>query len=426
MNKASPAVGRTVPSSEHTRFNFAMGLFHGIFFQAGMAFSSPTTVLPVFLNHFTGSLALIGLFSAVVTAGGVFPQLFVAHRMQGRQRGKSVLVSAIWVRAGAWAILGALTWMCAGCGSTFILVSLLVLLLTFSVAGGIANVPFTGIWGKTIPARLRGRFWGHRQLWGGLLALGSGYVVKRVLSAPLAFPKNYALLFLLSFLLIALSYVALSSVREPPGTVVNERKALGAFLKEAASLFRRDRDFGRFAVVQAATMFFQFSMPFYVLYGRKILGMATEDVGILVAAQVGGAIASNLLWGWLSDRFGNRSVIRLTAVATLLLPAIALLSQSVGWAMLVVVFILSGMVISGQGIGFVNYVLEIAPEPDRPTYIALSGTLNGLLAMLPIVGGWVVDAGSYQLSFGIALAAAAVAVGLSFGLKCLRPDNSLR
>lgn len=412
--------GRT----EHTRFNFTMGVLHGALFQAGLAFSSPTAVLPVFLSHFTGSLALIGLFSAVVTAGGVLPQLLVAHEVQGRARSKPVLLVAIWIRAASWAVLGALTWLCAHCPSGFILSALLLLLLIFSTAGGVANVPFTNIWGKTIPTGLRGRFWGHRQLWGGLLAVGSGYLVRRVLGTTIGFPRNYALLFLMSFVLIAFSYVALSSVREPSVEQNRRREPLHTYLRRAVALFRRDRDFGWFAATQLATMFFQFAVPFYVLYGKERLAMPSEEIGLLIAAQMAGAIVSNLLWGSLSDRFGNRSVIRLTAIAALAIPTLALLAGGGRWGLLVALFALVGVVTSGSSIGFVNYVLEIAPPPERPTYIALSGTLNGLTALLPIAGGWVVDAGSYRLAFWIAVAAAVGAVALSFRLRCLRTGRS--
>lgn len=406
--------------SGYTRFNFAMGILHGVFYQAGLAISSPTTVLPVFLSHFTGSLALIGLFSAVVTAGGVLPQLVVAHRLEGRARTKPVLVVAIWIRAGAWAVLGVLTWFCTGCGPVFTLISLLVLLLVFSTAGGVANVPFMNLWGKTLPVGLRGRFWGHRQLWGGLLAVGSGWAVKTVLASPIAFPRNYALLFIFSFLLMAFSYIALSSVREPEGDVSPERPPFRSYIAGAFGLFRSDRDFAWFSLTQVATMFFAFAMPFYVLYGKNRLGMPAEEVGVLIAAQMIGGIVSNLLWGWLSDRFGNRSVIRLTAAATVIMPALALLAHHSGWSLLIAVFAISGVIISGSGIGFVNYVLEIAPEPQRPTYIALNGTLNGLFALLPIAGGWVVDITSYHVAFWISLGIAVAALLLSVRLKCLR------
>ncbi|MBN1837822.1 MAG: MFS transporter [Spirochaetales bacterium] len=420
-----PGTTEAAASPEHVRFNFAMGLIHGILFEAALAFSSPTAVLPVFLSHFTGSLALIGLFSAVVKAGGVLPQLIVAHRLQGRSQNKPVLVAAIWARAAAWGVLGGFTWLCADCGAAVLLGALLVLLLVFSIAGGVANVPFMELWGKALPARLRGRFWGHRQLWGGLLAVGAGYGVKAVLAADIVFPRSYAVLFASSFLLLALSYVALSSVREPAGEVSSVKDGLGRFLLRAVSLLRHDTGFVWLTVTQFATMFFGFAVPFYVLYGREHLGMPAEQVGILVAAQMVGVIVSNLLWGWLSDRFGNRIVIRLTAVATVAIPALALAGRLGSWQVLVGVFALIGAALSGVNIGFVNYVLEIAPAQQRPTYIAVNGTLNGLLAMLPIAGGWVVDAGSYRLAFWIAFGVSLLALGSSLKLRCLRPRGGV-
>lgn len=412
-------------SAEDVRFNFAMGLLHGIMFQAGMAFSAPNTVLPVFLNHFTGSLSLIGLCSAVVTAGGVLPQLVVAHRLQGRRRTKPVLVAAIWTRAAAWGVLCLFTWLCRNCSGGLILSALFILLLVFSVAGGVANVPFGDLWGKTLPVRLRGRFWGHRQLWGGLGAVGAGYTVKAILAADLRFPRNYAFLFGCSFMLLSLSYIALSSVREPDGDRRGERFPFGRFLVATVSLLRDDTRFFRLILAQTTTMFMAFALPFYVLYGRDRLGMPAEQIGILVAAQTGGAIASNLLWGWLSDRFGNRSVIRITSAITIAIPALALACRFGGWGVLSGVFVLIGVATSGSGVGFVNYLLETAPPASRPSYIALSGTLNGLLALLPVLGGWVVVVGSYRLAFGIALGFGMLSLVFSMNLPCLRrPDRA--
>ena len=124
----------------HVRFNFAMGLVHGILFRAGMAFSEPMSVLPVFLKHFTGSQAMIGVFSALMNAGGVLPQLLVAHRLEDRPRKKSVLVVAIWVRAALWLLLGLLAYFCPPDNATIVLVGLLLLLFGFSLAGGVANI----------------------------------------------------------------------------------------------------------------------------------------------------------------------------------------------------------------------------------------------------------------------------------------------
>ena len=63
--------------------------------------------------------------------------------------------------------------------------------------------------------------------------MGLAYVVKRVLgNSSLSFPNNYGLLFLLSFVFLVVSYVALSSVREPDSEAIASRRTLSAFLRQ--------------------------------------------------------------------------------------------------------------------------------------------------------------------------------------------------
>ena len=411
----------------NVRFNFACGVLHGVFYRAGIAFSEPTSVLPVFLNHYTGSLTMIGLFSALIQGGGVIPQLFVANRVERAPRKKPLLLVAIWIRAAAWGVLGLLAYFWHSGDTTLVLAALLALLFVFSFAGGVAAVPFNDLWGKVLPATIRGRFFGHRQLWGGVLALGAAYIVKRVLgNNELIFPNNFGVLFLLSFGFLVVSYIALSSVREPDGEVISNRRPLAAFLRESSRLVWEDRDLGRLLLSRLTIGFGAFAAPFYVLFGKHELQMPSEQVGILVAVQVSGAILSNLVWAELSDRWGNRSVIRLTGIVGILIPVVALAAHIIGGSTpLVVVFGLLGCYFSGTGIGFNNYLLEIAPAPLRPAYIALSGTLAGTVFLLPIAGGLVVDLWGYDAAFAVAATVAAVGFGCSLTLRCVRTTNGV-
>ena len=403
-----------------------MGLIHGIFYRAGMAFSEPMSVLPLFLSHFTHSRTMIGVLSALMNGGGVLPQLFVARRIQNMRRKKPVLVGAIWTRAAAWGILGSLAYFCVSCDPILVLAALVVLLFIFSFAGGVAVIPFMDIWGKAIPATLRGHFFGHRQLWGGLMAVGAGYVVKRVLANPgVAFPRNYGLLFLLSFLFIGISYIGLSSVREPEEEVSPQpQQTMGRFLQESLGILWRDGNFRLFVLVQIAAGFGALAAPFYVLYGKKDLGMAASQIGILIEAQMAGGIVSNLLWAELSDRRGNRLVILLTTAAAALVPLLALLAGSLGATVLVAAFGLIGLATSGGMIGFTNYLLEIAPAGLRPTYVALNGTLQTLTLGLPILGGVIADHYSYRAVFWTTCSALLAASLLATKLECARNSGS--
>jgi len=432
-----PISGELTIDSEHSksldgesmlRFNFAMGLLHGIFFQTGMTFSAPSSVLPLFLQYFTGSQAMIGLLSGLMNAGGVLPQLFAAHKLERMQRKKPVLLVSIWLRAAFWLGLAVLVYFCPSDKPLIALVGLVVLLFGFSFAGGVATIPFSEIWAKTLPLTVRGRFFGHRQLWGGVMAVAAAYLVRRILAnTDIKFPQNYALLFFLSFLFISISYVALSCVREPPGTVSAHKPPFGTFIRRSFALLYNDRNLGLLIATQLGVGFTAFALPFYVLYGTNKLSMPAEQVGLLIASQTAGGIVSNLLWARLSDRIGNRIVIILTAAIAAVIPIIALICTYTGWTLLVVVFFLIGCAISGGGIGFVNYLLEIAPEEVRPTYIALQGTIMGATMVFPIFGGLVIDAWSYPAAFWITAVVSLGGLFLATRLKRARNvENSAR
>lgn len=67
------------------------------------------------------------------------PSAFRGRQITGKTRGKPLLLIAIRVRAASWGRLGVLTWSSAEAVTAFILTVLLVLLLAFLTAGGVAN-----------------------------------------------------------------------------------------------------------------------------------------------------------------------------------------------------------------------------------------------------------------------------------------------
>jgi len=104
-----------------------------------------------------------------------------------------------------------------------LLVSSVILLGIFSIAGGVAVVPFSVIIPRTIPKTARGSLFGMRQLIGGILA------ARQILAdEKLQFPVNYSIPFAASSLLLVAVYASLCMVREPPtlSTSFSERRSL--------------------------------------------------------------------------------------------------------------------------------------------------------------------------------------------------------
>jgi len=71
-----------------------------------------------------------------------------------------------------------------------------------------------------------------------------------------------------------------------------------------------------------------------------------------------------------------------------------------------------------------NYILELAPPAQRPTYMGLSNTLGGVLVVVPMLGGWLLQATSYPVLFAAAAVGPAVAWGIALGLPASHQKDS--
>lgn len=387
-------------------WNFAMGLLHGIFYNGGIAFSNVSTVLPVFLDNFTTSKILIGLSSSLMGplggVGSALPQLITAHKIESRTKKKPFLVGAIIVRALCWGVLTLITYFFALSQPGVVVFLLFFLLTVFTFMGGVASIPFFDIWGKAIPSNLRGRFFGYRQLGGGLMAIGAGWIVKSILSNnSIKFPDNYSLLFLLCFIFISISYLALGSVKEPISEVYERPLTFRAFLQKNFRVLKSDHNFRRFIIVQIIIGSASLAMPFYVLYARNILKMELGMVGIFLSVQMAGGMLSNIIWAHLSDFKGNKLIIVFTALIGFFIPLLALIIPASHSALFILVFAASGVFINGRSVGSTNFLLDIAPAKDRPTYISLKGTLALPIVIFPLIGGIITQYFSYETLFKI-------------------------
>jgi len=393
------------------KHNMKAYVIHGAVFRMATAFAEPFAVVPVFLRHLTASNALVGAAISIIQAGSSIPQLFVARRIRRGHSGKPLLLAAIWIRCLVWGVLALWAYLMP-VGGSLLLVVTIVLLSIFSVAGGIATVPFSVIISETIPETRRGSLFGTRQLLGGILAIVAGLLVKQVLgNQNLKWPLNYSVLFAASFLLLIVAYTSLSLVKEPEAHRKREaeetpvtREALGALKSYPALL--------RLVATQILASAMAMSLPFLTIYSTRSLGMASSWIGIFVSAQMLGGTVSNLLWIPLQNRRGARSVIRIAILAGFLAVLLAVFAKEA--LLFVVIFALIGIYANGSGVGFSSFVLELGTQEIRPLLIAINGTLLFPTYFLPFVGGLITD----HFSF-VSLFAVSSAMGLSAFLLSL-------
>jgi len=213
---ASLQGAREIGAYSHQQRNMLAGVVHGTFFNMAQAFAEPFALLPLFLSGFTSSNSIIGLIVGLMQAAAVLPQLPVSRLLRRRPHtAKSLMLGGIWTRCGVWGLLGILA-LKSSQESVLLLWASIVLVSLYSFAGGIPVLPFNRIISETILPERRSSFFGWRLFFGGLMAMLAGYLVKIVLANDrIVWPKNFGVLFLLSFLTLIIAYTAMSMFKFP-------------------------------------------------------------------------------------------------------------------------------------------------------------------------------------------------------------------
>ncbi len=414
---------------KHLPRNFWLGVASGVAYNLYAAVANTQLVMTWFVSELTRSNLLISLLTPLDMGGWYLPQLLLSGYLQRQERTLPLYRAMAVVRSSAVGLLALSVFLLDDPG--VLLIAFFVFFPLNSMAGGVAGLPFMDVIAKTIPPTRRGALLGLRRLLGGALGLAGGALVKIVLAPDfgLTFPDNYALLLSIGFVCVVLAVGSFSLIVEPPGAVNLQRVSLGQQLRRAARLPAQNRSYGRFLALRLSIVAVNYAQPFYAVYARRALGAPDDRVGIYLMGSTLASVLSNLVWGRVGDRRGNRALMRLAALSALLAPALALtiihlphtgLDKSLIFTLVFVVF---GAHQTSAFIGGSNYLLELAPASERVMYVGFTNTVLGLAVFTSPVGAAIVDWLGFEPLFFFSLACSLVAVVLSLGLEEPREEG---
>ena len=433
------------PSREpvpHARWNFAMGLLNGIFMRFAYSFADPQTVLPVFVITLTGSPVLAGVIASLFDAGWFLPQMFVSNYVQHRKRKMPVYRAMAFVRAGSWAAAAAAVFFIGAGRNTLLFWIFFLCYLGVCLGAGTAAVSFMDVVGKSIPALRRGSFFAYRRGIGGLLGIGAGVAVARILSpdSGLAFPATYGVIFSITAVFAVVGLTSFSLVREPIQPVSPARLRFTDHLKKCGEILGGDANYRTYFIQRVLASLGLMALPFYATFAVTRLDAAPAQVGIMVSLWMLSGVISNALWAWLSDRRGSRILVVLSSVLSLVPPIVALLTfliprhpVSLPSALAVVLpdclcrmdlrlliflscFVLNGFADAARKVSVSAYLLDISPTVLRPTYVGLMNSITSPLALAPALGGVIAGLVSYRAVFILSLVFAVLSVWVSLRL----------
>jgi Na+/melibiose symporter-like transporter len=292
----------------------------------------------------------------------------------------------------------------------------LALIVWKGLAAGMMGLPWQELIATVIPVWLRGRFFGISHFLGKLVGLGSA-AIAGVILARLEYPNNYAVIFLLGFVGVMVSYVFLILTVEPEVKRAPDPDAIKtAFSAQLWGILKEDRNFRLYLFSRALSYLGGMASGFVAVYGIKHFGLPDAYAALFTSVIVGFSTVGFIGWGALGDRLGHKFILIGSSLLWISALAVLLLVPE-QWG-LYVVFALMGLSQPGNMIGDLNMAMEFDSGPRRPSYIGLARTLTApVLLTAPVMAGVVVGWSSYPVMFGVSLGFALCAlVALLFGV----------
>jgi len=379
------------------RRNLLVLLIDWVTYGSAMNFVSLTTVLPAFIMSLTDSKIAVGLVTTISVLGWNFFQLVSAGRIEMRKYKKPFVLRITPGERIPWLIAAFSTILLAEKDPLLALIIFYVSYITINVSSGLCTTAWLDIVAKAIPEEKRGFFFATANLISSVLGLASGIAVAFYMNF-FKYPVNYFMCFLTAFILVFISWIDITFIDEPPSNVTGKPRSAREYAGKIPKIIRNDRNYMFYTVSGIVGSFGGMASSFYAAYAIDRFKAGGFEIGLFTSVSVGAQILANILWGFIQERYGHKTVLVAGGLAGILATVTALLASSPSYFLLV--FALSGASFSSFMVSSFPILMEMAPEEDRSTYIGLNSALRApFQAIAPLIAGVVIEKYGYTPAF---------------------------
>ena len=417
-------------AAETARKNFRLGVLNGVLYIIGDTLMDPTLVIAAFLSQISSNDLLIGIIIPIRDGLWAIPQFWMSGYIQTLSRKINLFRRVSIVRI-----------ICLGFIAleiNFISNPVLLLACFFAtyiitaLTSGLSGLAWMEIVSKTVPSERRGEFFALRFGISGVFNIGGSLFVRWLLSqqSPLVFPHNFGLLSIFYFILCASGIILFCFVDEPPDQDLLPSHPIHILFKRALTILREDAIYRNFNLLLAVMATAGMATPFFAIYVQQSLGGDPAMVGVYLGLTIASNLVSNLFFGRISRRKGNRRVMAFAALSGTAMSALVLLlavlaqplhiSAQAASYWLIPVFLLSGVRGTGYSIASNCIMLDISPTSERSLYVGFLNTISGFVIFATGLSGVIKDMLGIKVLLVITLLAHLLSLYLTFKIKIKR------
>jgi len=358
-------------------------------FSGGAAALTTGVILTAFALHLGASNVMVGVLASApfLTQLLQLPAILLVERLRTRKR--IAIVTSLVGRAMLGVMAG--TAFFAGPASLRVLLTAQFVLCGLSAIGSCA----WNAWLRDLAPESRlGQVFSRRTLWltgiSLILGLAAALALRLTPEGSASRDMIFAAMFAIGCITGLISARVVFEMPEPimPPAVGVVR--LSELLRQPF----QDRNFSRLLVFVASWQFAaNFATPFFTVFIVQQLQFDVSFVMVLSVVSQIANLAALRLWGALSDRYANKSVLAVCA-PVYIFAIVAMVGASqlsnrtaiAGW--LIFLHALMGASVAGVTLGSTNIALKLSPKRSATAYIAANAMVTALAAGLaPLLGG---------------------------------------
>lgn len=358
-------------------------------FSGGAAALTTGTILTAFALHLDASNVMIGLLASVPFAAQLLqlPAILLVERTR-RRKLIAVLTSIIGrLMLGVMAVTAFLK-------GSFALALFLGAQFILAGFGAIGSCAWNAWLRDLAPIERLGVVFARRTMWltAVNLALGLAAALALALSPEGSIARDwvFAGMFAIGCLTGLISARMVARMPEPLMAPAEGPLHLAALLRRPLG----DANFRRLLAFVASWQFaVNLATPFFTVFIVRQLGFDVSFVMILSVISQAANILALRLWGRLSDRFANKSVMAVCAPAYIF-SIVAMIGASQIQSRLGIMIWLGalhvamGVSVAGVTLGSTNIALKLSPSGSATSYVAANAMATAAAAGLaPILGG---------------------------------------
>ncbi|MDR0395850.1 MAG: hypothetical protein LBH66_00935 [Oscillospiraceae bacterium] len=320
-----------------------------------------------FLRAIQANAAALGIFAAIPVAANSV-QILISYALERTGRRREWMLRVGIAGRMLWAVIGLIPYVIPMSAPQLRIVTAMVFVALCAGSNAVISVSFYSLVTDLVPMRMRGRYFGVRQVF----CLVAGILTGLLVSALLDRVEGYA------GYTIALTIagvfggadIALFALCDWPKMRAREGggESLGRMLLAVA----RNKRFRKITLIM---LYWGFAVnicaPFYNVYMLEVIGMTYTQV-TLVNQVLPNVITVFVIswWGRRMDTHGNKPVMQLTGLFTMAYPLLWLFTGPNVFWILVITNIASGLLSTAFDLGAQNMYLNAAPDVNRSMYIS--------------------------------------------------------